>query len=355
MDLAVGDTLLYERELRVGSRADVASVTDQLWPTRRASSGRIDDPSARLHVDREDGAPVTAGTTGARRQLRIPDSPRRLPPARRRPRRPRARARLLGGGSRGRAGTAGDGSGEPGAPAPGTCHAPRGPGVGSHAEPAPGRRSARIQRRGEAGPDCAGRERGIHGRHPGGSRRDRARGGSLPGLRDPGTGVRDPAREHLRGTRRGPSPGDRGARAGARPRPGGSRPIFTSTRSAATTPRCPCAARIDTLLAQGLDVVVSTDHDQLVDYGPLIRSLGLADRVASVVGVEITSSAREAAVPYTAGHLNAFPLSLEPLAYRDGAPPGEGVRVRQIVREHPRPRGRASGTDESPESPGSRR
>ena len=93
----------------------------------------------------------------------------------------------------------------------------------------------------------------------------------------------------------------------------------------------PLRTRIDTLLAQGLDVVVSTDHDQLVDYGPLIRSLGLADRVASVVGVEITSTAREAAVPYTAGHLNAFPLSLEPLAYRDGAPQSEGIRVREIV------------------------
>jgi hypothetical protein len=69
----------------------------------------------------------------------------------------------------------------------------------------------------------------------------------------------------------------------------------------------------------------------MVDYGPLIRSLDLGDRVASVVGVEITSTAREAAVPHTAGHLNAFPLPLEPLAYRDGAPRGEGIRVRQIV------------------------
>ena len=93
----------------------------------------------------------------------------------------------------------------------------------------------------------------------------------------------------------------------------------------------PLRARIDTLLAQGLDVVVSTDHDQLVDYGPLIRSLDLGDRVASVVGVEITSTAREAAVPYTAGHLNAFPLPLKPLEYRDGAPQSEDARVRQIV------------------------
>jgi hypothetical protein len=59
MDLSVGDALLYEREIRVGSRADVASVTDQLWRDAPLVTGRIDDPSARLHVDRKDGAPVT--------------------------------------------------------------------------------------------------------------------------------------------------------------------------------------------------------------------------------------------------------------------------------------------------------
>jgi hypothetical protein len=93
----------------------------------------------------------------------------------------------------------------------------------------------------------------------------------------------------------------------------------------------PLRTRIESLLAQGLDVVVSTDHDQLVDYGPLIRGLGLADQLASVVGVEITSTAREPSVPYTAGHVNAFPLLLRPQEYRDGAPPGEGLRVREIV------------------------
>jgi hypothetical protein len=93
----------------------------------------------------------------------------------------------------------------------------------------------------------------------------------------------------------------------------------------------PLRTRIDTLLAQGLEVVVSTDHDQIVDYSPLIRSLGLADRVVSVVGVEITSVAREAPVPFTAGHLNAFPLPYRPLEYRDGAPRSEGIRVREIV------------------------
>jgi hypothetical protein len=95
----------------------------------------------------------------------------------------------------------------------------------------------------------------------------------------------------------------------------------------------PLRTRIDTLLAQGLDVVVSTDHDQVVDYGPLIHRLGLADRVTSVVGTEITATARQAPVPYTAGHLNAFPLPLRPQQYRDGAPRAEALRVREIVEQ----------------------
>jgi hypothetical protein len=95
----------------------------------------------------------------------------------------------------------------------------------------------------------------------------------------------------------------------------------------------PLRTRIDTVMGQGLDVVVSTDHDQLVDYAPLIHRLGLADRVASVVGAEITATAQEAPVPYTAGHLNAFPLQLRPEQYRDGAPRGEALRVREIVEQ----------------------
>jgi hypothetical protein len=114
----------------------------------------------------------------------------------------------------------------------------------------------------------------------------------------------------------------------------------------------PLPTRVATLLAQGLDVAVSTDHDVLIDYAPVIRRLGLGHLVASVVGAEITSTAREASVPHTAGHMNAFPLPVEPLAYRDGAPQSEGVRVREIFQaiddlggerlvqmNHPRARG----------------
>lgn len=58
MDIEPGETLVLQREIRVGARADVASVTDQLWPTGPHIRGRA-PPSARIHVATADGIPIT--------------------------------------------------------------------------------------------------------------------------------------------------------------------------------------------------------------------------------------------------------------------------------------------------------
>ena len=49
------------------------------------------------------------------------------------------------------------------------------------------------------------------------------------------------------------------------------------------------------------------------------------------MGVEISSSVRSPAVPYTSAHANAFPVPHRPEAYRGGAPANEGRRLREIV------------------------
>ena len=58
MDIEPGETLVLSREIRVGNRADVASVTDQLWPEGPRVRGRI-EPDARVHVSTASGTPVT--------------------------------------------------------------------------------------------------------------------------------------------------------------------------------------------------------------------------------------------------------------------------------------------------------
>ena len=90
-------------------------------------------------------------------------------------------------------------------------------------------------------------------------------------------------------------------------------------------------ARLASFAAEGAEVLVATDHDMLTDYAPLIRELGLAGRMASIVGSEVTSEVKTDVAPFTLGHANAFPLPLDPLAYRGGAVPNEGRRWRDVI------------------------
>lgn len=54
-------------------------------------------------------------------------------------------------------------------------------------------------------------------------------------------------------------------------------------------------------IAEGLEVMVATDHDALTDYGPTLRALGLQDKLQSVVGTEMSM---------LYGHMNGWPLRL---------------------------------------------
>jgi hypothetical protein len=89
--------------------------------------------------------------------------------------------------------------------------------------------------------------------------------------------------------------------------------------------------RVRSFAAEGAEVLVSTDHDVVADYAPVIRSMGLASRLASIVGLEVTSEVETAVAPYTLGHANAFPVPLDPRAYRSGAVDNEGRRWRQVI------------------------
>jgi hypothetical protein len=95
----------------------------------------------------------------------------------------------------------------------------------------------------------------------------------------------------------------------------------------------PLAQQLAAFAAHGGEVVVTTEHDRVVDARPLIARLGLADRIVGVVGAEVTGTFHGGETPFTIGHLNAFPLLLAPTAYRGGAPRSEGVHVRAVIRE----------------------
>ncbi len=60
------------------------------------------------------------------------------------------------------------------------------------------------------------------------------------------------------------------------------------------------ALRATSFAAEGVDVLVSTDHDFITDYAPVLAELQLTDVMASMIGVEVT--------PFDFGHHNVFPV-----------------------------------------------
>ncbi len=95
----------------------------------------------------------------------------------------------------------------------------------------------------------------------------------------------------------------------------------------------PLRQRIADFVAMGADLIVSTEHDNVFDYAPVIDEMGLSDRIQSLVGVEITSTYKGPETPHTAGHSNAFPLVVQPNAYRGGAPDSQNRRLARIAED----------------------
>ncbi len=58
--------------------------------------------------------------------------------------------------------------------------------------------------------------------------------------------------------------------------------------------------RVATFIAEGVDVLLSTDHEVITDFAPVVRALNAEHLIATMVGEEVTS--------FDHGHFNAFPL-----------------------------------------------
>lgn len=69
--------------------------------------------------------------------------------------------------------------------------------------------------------------------------------------------------------------------------------------------------RVRTLLAEGLEHAVATDHDFLTDFAPTVANLGVASWLSSGIGEEITSP--------DYGHFNSWPLTIETSRIDGGA------------------------------------
>ena len=96
----------------------------------------------------------------------------------------------------------------------------------------------------------------------------------------------------------------------------------------------PMSDRLVSFMAEGVDVLVSTDHSHVTDYGPLISSLGVSDEIATIIGEELTGGSPVPAdatqggiqaFPEGIGHWNAWPLNVNSANRRNGAPQNEFI------------------------------
>ena len=69
--------------------------------------------------------------------------------------------------------------------------------------------------------------------------------------------------------------------------------------------------RILTHAAHGVDIHISTEHDHVADYAPLVTALGLDEHLQTMVGAEVSPTLR--------GHHNAFPLNVVESEINKGA------------------------------------
>jgi len=89
-------------------------------------------------------------------------------------------------------------------------------------------------------------------------------------------------------------------------------------------------ARLRSYVAEYVDVMVTSDHDNLADFEPALDALGVRDRIRVLQGVEITSSVPSGPAPWTIGHHNAWPIPRLPTAHRGGAPPSQNLSVAEL-------------------------
>jgi hypothetical protein len=83
--------------------------------------------------------------------------------------------------------------------------------------------------------------------------------------------------------------------------------------------------RVVSFLANGVDVIVATDHDVVTTYESTLAALDATGQIVIIPGVEATPNILWFEVPgekfpKTVGHFNFWPLTHDPLAARNGAP-----------------------------------
>lgn len=72
----------------------------------------------------------------------------------------------------------------------------------------------------------------------------------------------------------------------------------------------PAAHKLESLIADGLEIPVRSDHEWVADFEPLLQALGLQDWAFGIGSIELTT--------FAWGHFGVFPLAPDPSLQNDG-------------------------------------
>lgn len=357
MDVGAEAELVSESRIWIGERADVSSITDQIWASEARLRGTIDDPDARIHIDLASGAPVTEIRPNEDGSFAF-----RLPVG-------RYRASVLASANRKTTFDfeVSDSTGEQRLPPivlgrPGSLRLPS-PFIG---------RLVFLNQNG-SGPvrfddDLLGFRIGDIDVASGleapfvnlaNSPIDPARVSLPPGAYRV-VAIRGPEYEAVETTIKihagEETTLDLAPLVRVAETPGWISADLHVHSGESFDSSLPQPRQIVAFAASGAEVLVATEHDRIFDPRPAIALSQLGDQLVSITGVEITSAFEGGDAPYTSGHLNAFPVEVQTGRYRGGAPAFEGRRLRDALADmralepapfvqlnHPRPGpGRAS-------------
>ena len=91
--------------------------------------------------------------------------------------------------------------------------------------------------------------------------------------------------------------------------------------------------RVRTFVAEHGEVMVASEHDLPVDFNPYIQELGVQEKITAIAAAEITSLIPTSKLPFTAGHINVFPYKPHTHAFRRGMINHENKRLREIIHD----------------------
>lgn len=89
--------------------------------------------------------------------------------------------------------------------------------------------------------------------------------------------------------------------------------------------------RVRSFAAEHAEIMVATEHETIFDFTSLIAEMGLSAHMGTVTGTEMTSTLPTTRLPFTNGHANFFPLTPKPHEYRRGGMDNEHRRSRELL------------------------